>query len=139
MAEDVIKVRGGSTLTGQVDISGAKNSAVALIPASLMAASGTVRLEGLPEISDVKTLMSLLNDLNIKTDLSGTTLEVNAEDAVNMPLSNNKVQSLRASYYMMGACSRALKNVLSACLADVRSGQDRLISTLKGLKHLVPK
>ena len=98
MKKEVIKVRGGRTLTGEVDISGAKNSAVALIPASLMASEGEVILEGLPEISDVDTLMSLLNDLNIDTDLEDTTLKINAENAQNMPLSNNKVQSLRASY-----------------------------------------
>src|SRR5699024_3159117 len=103
MTKEVIKVRGGRTLTGEVDISGAKNSAVALIPASLMASEGEMTLEGLPEISDVDTLMSLLNDLNIDTELEDTTLKINAENAQNMPLSNNKVQSLRASYYMMGA------------------------------------
>lgn len=135
MAEDVIKVRGGNSLTGQVDISGAKNSAVALIPASLMASAGAVRLEGLPEISDVKTLMSLLNDLNIKTELSGTTLEVNAEEAVNMPLPNNKVQSLRASYYMMGAMLSRFKKCVIGLPGGCPLDRDRSISTLKDLKH----
>ena len=85
MTKEVIKVRGGRTLTGEVDISGAKNSAVALIPASLMASEGEVLLEGLPEISDVTTLMSLLNDLNIRTELDGTDLTIKAGEAENMP------------------------------------------------------
>src|SRR5688500_10710614 len=99
MAKEVIKVRGGAHLTGEVNISGAKNSAVALIPASLMASAGSVVLECLPEITDGKSMMSLLNDLYITTKIEGTTLAVNAEEAVNMPLSNNIVHSLRASYY----------------------------------------
>lgn len=139
MAEDVIKVRGGSQLTGQVDISGAKNSAVALIPASLMASSGKVTLEGLPEISDVKTLMSLLNDLNIKTELSGTTLEVNAEEAVSMPLPNNKVQSLRASYYMMGAMLSRFKKCVIGLPGGCPLGPRPIDQHIKGFEALGAK
>lgn len=73
MVQEVIKIRGGQTLKGEVEISGAKNSAVAIIPATLLA-QGHVKLEGLPQISDVKTLVSLLEDLNIKTTLKGKEL-----------------------------------------------------------------
>ncbi|MCD0801812.1 UDP-N-acetylglucosamine 1-carboxyvinyltransferase, partial [Staphylococcus aureus] len=102
MAQEVIKIRGGRTLNGEVNISGAKNSAVAIIPATLLA-QGHVKLEGLPQISDVKTLVSLLEDLNIKASLNGTELEVDTTEIQNAALPNNKVESLRASYYMMGA------------------------------------
>src|SRR5699024_12697872 len=111
MADEVIKIRGGNTLTGEVKISGAKNSAVALIPASLMAKSGTVELEGIPDISDVATLVSLLKDLDIDASIDGDVLTVNAENAHNTPLPNDKVQSLRASYYMMGAMLARFKKV----------------------------
>ncbi len=75
MAQEVIKIRGGRTLNGEVNISGAKNSAVAIIPATLLA-QGHVKLEGLPQISDVKTLVSLLEDLNIKASLNGRNLKL---------------------------------------------------------------
>ena len=139
MAKEVIKVRGGADLTGQVNISGAKNSAVALIPASLMASTGSVKLEGLPEISDVKTLMSLLNDLNIKTELDGTTLEVNAEEAVNMPLPNNKVQSLRASYYMMGAMLSRFKKCVIGLPGGWPLGPRPIDQHIKGFEALGAK
>lgn len=139
MAKEVIKVRGGADLTGQVNISGAKNSAVALIPASLMASTGSVKLEGLPEISDVKTLMSLLNDLNIKTELDGTTLEVNAEEAVNMPLPNNKVQSLRASYYMMGAMLSRFKKCVIGLPGGCPLGPRPIDQHIKGFEALGAK
>ena len=139
MAKEVIKVRGGADLTGQVNISGAKNSAVALIPASLMASTGSVKLEGLPEISDVKTLMSLLNDLNIKTELDGTTLEVNAEEAVNMPLPNNKVQSLRASYYMMGAMISRFKKCVIGLPGGCPLGPRPIDQHIKGFEALGAK
>ncbi|CAD2073690.1 UDP-N-acetylglucosamine 1-carboxyvinyltransferase [Jeotgalicoccus meleagridis] len=139
MAKEVIKVRGGAHLTGEVNISGAKNSAVALIPASLMASSGSVVLEGLPEISDVKTLMSLLNDLNITTKLDGTTLAVNAEEAVNMPLSNNKVQSLRASYYMMGAMLSRFKKCVIGLPGGCPLGPRPIDQHIKGFEALGAK
>ena len=56
-----------------------QNSAVAIIPATLLA-QGQVKIDGLPQISDVKTLVSLLEDLNIKTNLNGKTLEVDTTD-----------------------------------------------------------
>lgn len=136
MSKEVIKVKGGQTLTGQVDISGAKNSAVALIPASLMASEGKVVLEGLPEISDVKTLMSLLNDLNIKTTLDDTTLEVDASEAENMPLPNTKVQSLRASYYMMGAMLARFKKCVIGLPGGCPLGPRPIDQHIKGFEAL---
>ncbi|WP_031545270.1 UDP-N-acetylglucosamine 1-carboxyvinyltransferase [Salinicoccus luteus] len=139
MGKEVIKVRGGRTLSGEVEISGAKNSAVALIPASLMASEGKVVLEGLPEISDVKTLMSLLNDLNIGTALDGTTLEINAEDAENMPLPNTKVQSLRASYYMMGAMLARFKKCVIGLPGGCPLGPRPIDQHIKGFESLGAK
>ena len=139
MTKEVIKVRGGRTLTGEVDISGAKNSAVALIPASLMASEGEMILEGLPEISDVDTLMSLLNDLNISTELEGTNLKINAENAQNMPLSNNKVQSLRASYYMMGAMLARFKKCVIGLPGGCPLGPRPIDQHIKGFEALGAK
>ena len=114
MTQEVIKIRGGQTLSGTVHNHGAKNSAVAIIPATLLA-EDKVTVEGLPQISDVDTLVSLLGDLNIHTELEGTTLDVDPTEIENAPLPNNKVQSLRASYYMMGAMLGRFKNVSLVC------------------------
>lgn len=139
MSKEVIKIKGGRTLSGEVEISGAKNSAVALIPASLMAAEGEVVLEGLPEISDVKTLMSLLNDLNIKTELDGTVLKINAEESENMPLPNTKVQSLRASYYMMGAMLARFKKCVIGLPGGCPIGPRPIDQHIKGFEALGAK
>lgn len=134
MSQEVIKIRGGKLLNGSVQISGAKNSAVALIPATLMA-NDIVKLEGLPEISDVVTLMSLLEDLNIKTDLDGDTLTIDPSEAINMPLPNHKVQSLRASYYMMGAMLGKFKKCIIGLPGGCPLGPRLLTSILKDLKR----
>ncbi|WP_414052171.1 UDP-N-acetylglucosamine 1-carboxyvinyltransferase [Macrococcus animalis] len=135
MSEEVIKIRGGNPLKGSVQISGAKNSAVALIPATLMANS-PVTLEGLPEISDVVTLMSLLEDLNITTTLEGDRLTVDPSNAVNMPLPNHKVQSLRASYYMMGAMLGKFKKVVIGLPGGCPLGPRPIDQHIKGFEAL---
>lgn len=134
MSEEVIKIRGGKLLNGKVQIGGAKNSAVALIPATLMA-DDIVKLDGLPDISDVVTLMSLLGDLNIKTELEGDTLTVDSSEAVNLPLPNHKVQSLRASYYMMGAMLARFKKCTIGLPGGCPLDHARSISILKASKH----
>ena len=135
MSEEVIKIRGGNPLKGSVQISGAKNSAVALIPATLMA-SNPVTLEGLPEISDVVTLMSLLEDLNITTTLDGDRLTVDSSNAVNMPLPNHKVQSLRASYYMMGAMLGKFKKCVIGLPGGCPLGPRPIDQHIKGFEAL---
>ncbi|TDL95416.1 UDP-N-acetylglucosamine 1-carboxyvinyltransferase [Macrococcus carouselicus] len=135
MSEEVIKIRGGKLLNGRVQISGAKNSAVALIPATLMA-DDVVKLDGLPDISDVVTLMSLLGDLNIKTELKGDTLIVDSSEAVNLPLPNHKVQSLRASYYMMGAMLARFKKCTIGLPGGCPLGPRPIDQHIKGFEAL---
>lgn len=95
-------VNGGNTLNGEVTISGAKNSTVALIPAAILADS-PVTLEGVPDIQDVHSLIEILNEMNVKTDFNGSTLIIDPTEMVSVPMPSGKIQSLRASYYFMGA------------------------------------
>ena len=135
MTQVVIKIRGGQTLKGDVTISGAKNSAVAIIPATLLA-QGQVKLDGLPQISDVETLVSLLEDLNIKAHLNGKTLEVDTSKIENAPLPNNKVESLRASYYMMGAMLGRFKKCVIGLPGGCPLGPRPIDQHIKGFKAL---
>ena len=92
-----ILIEGGHPLNGKVRISGAKNSAVALLPAAILADSA-VTIEGLPNISDVETLSDLLEEIG------GTvSRQDNNINMVAMPLPNGQVKQLRASYYFLGA------------------------------------
>lgn len=97
-----IVVRGGKQLSGEITISGAKNSTVALIPATILADS-PVTLEGVPDIQDVHSLIEILNDMNVKTNFDGSTLVVDPTEMISIPMPNGKIKSLRASYYFMGA------------------------------------
>ncbi|WP_251518235.1 MULTISPECIES: UDP-N-acetylglucosamine 1-carboxyvinyltransferase [Staphylococcus] len=135
MVQEVIKIRGGQTLNGNVDIHGAKNSAVAIIPATILAEE-QVTIDGLPQISDVETLVSLLGDLNIKTDLDGTTLNVDPTQIENTSLPNNKVESLRASYYMMGALLGRFKKCVIGLPGGCQLGPRPIDQHIKGFKAL---
>lgn len=95
-------INGGKKLSGNVSISGAKNSTVALIPAAILADS-PVTLEGVPNIADVYSLIEILNEMNVHTDFNGSTLHIDPTDMVSIPMPSGKINSLRASYYFMGA------------------------------------
>ncbi|WP_080872333.1 UDP-N-acetylglucosamine 1-carboxyvinyltransferase [Oceanobacillus timonensis] len=95
-------IEGGHELSGEVHISGAKNSAVALLPAAILADS-TVTIEGLPDISDVDTLGELLEEIGGSVSRDGQDMTIHPEKMIAMPLPNGRVKKLRASYYFMGA------------------------------------
>lgn len=95
-------IRGGRPLRGTVQISGAKNSAVALLPASILAES-TVTLDNLPHLSDVAVYSEILEELGGVVEWSGDSIVIDPSAMVSKPMPNGKVKLLRASYYLMGA------------------------------------
>ncbi|WEV50813.1 UDP-N-acetylglucosamine 1-carboxyvinyltransferase [Lactobacillus sp. ESL0731] len=95
-------IHGGKPLQGDVWIGGAKNSTVALIPASILSRT-PVTLEGVPRIADVDNLMDLLSEMDVVSDFHETTLHINPVNIKMSPLPSGKIKSLRASYYFMGA------------------------------------
>jgi UDP-N-acetylglucosamine 1-carboxyvinyltransferase len=97
-----LMVRGGRPLRGTVTISGAKNSAVALLPASILA-DGEVRLDNLPRLSDVAVYTEILEELGARVTRIGDSMIIDPSGMRSMPMPNGKVKLLRASYYLMGA------------------------------------
>lgn len=95
-------VNGGRRLKGEVTISGAKNSAVALIPAAILADSPVV-LEGVPDIKDVHSLKEILELMGVQVSFENHRMTINPENMVSVPMPSGKINSLRASYYFMGA------------------------------------
>lgn len=97
-----IVIQGNKPLTGEVTVSGAKNSVVALIPAAILADSPVV-LEGVPDIQDVHSLIEILEIMGVKTKFANNQLEIDPTNIVSIPMPTGKINSLRASYYFMGA------------------------------------
>ena len=99
-----IIINGNKPLNGEVTISGAKNSTVALIPASILADS-MVTLEGIPDIQDVRSLIEILEEFNVAVtfDAEAGIMNIDPSNMISIPMPTGKIKNLRASYYFMGA------------------------------------
>ena len=97
-----IIINGGKKLQGEVTVSGAKNSVVALIPAIILS-DGVVTLDGVPAISDVDNLIKIIEVMGGSVKRDGETLEIDPRGVKDMPMPFGKINSLRASYYFYGS------------------------------------
>ncbi len=133
---DKYVVKGGKKLYGQVDISGAKNAAVAIIPAALMV-EGVCRIENIPQISDTTKLLEMLTLMGAKVSLvNKNTLDI---DCTNVYMSDeiyDLTRQIRASYYligsMLGRFGRASTTMPGGCNFGVRP----IDQHIKGMKAL---
>lgn len=128
-------IEGGHPLEGSVSVSGAKNSAVALIPAAILADS-PVTIDSLPDISDVQVLAELLEEIGGSTSLSADTLTVYPEQMMSMPLPNGRVKKMRASYYLMGAMLGRFKQAVIGLPGGCNLGPRPIDQHIKGFEAL---
>ena len=97
------KIEGGQPLEGTITISGAKNAAVAIIPATLLV-QGCCRIENVPDISDVHILLDILKQMGASVcQRSHDTVEIDCTNVGDMEPDPTLVRSIRASYYLIGA------------------------------------
>ena len=97
-----IVINGGRPLKGEVTISGAKNSVVALIPATILA-DDIVTIDGVPDISDVASLIDIMTIMGAKIERKEDSLIIDPRGVKDMPMPFGKINSLRASYYFYGS------------------------------------
>ncbi len=108
---DKLVIKGGTPLKGEVSISGAKNAAVAILPASLLI-DGICTIENIPNISDVKFLCDIIEALGAKiTWISKNAITIDSRNlaCTNAPL--DLTRKFRASYYLIGALLGRCKSV----------------------------
>lgn len=98
----IIKIKGGNILKGKIEVSGAKNAAVALIPASILS-DDIATIYNVPEITDIVALEEILRALNCKTDIDKDRMTIDTKNMKNIEIGEEISQKLRASYYFMGA------------------------------------
>lgn len=133
-----LKIVGGDPLQGSVRISGAKNSAVALIPAAILANSPVV-IEGLPNISDVHVLGQLIEEIGGTFHFDENEVVIDPSHIVSMPLPNGKVKKLRASYYLMGAMLGRFKKAVIGLPGGCHLGPRPIDQHIKGFEALGAK
>ena len=95
-------INGQKTLTGEVEISGAKNSAVALIPAAVLAKTKSI-IYNVPEISDIEYLIDIMELLGCKVEQKDDALIIDSSKLKNKAIPEELSVQMRASYYFMGA------------------------------------
>ena len=96
------EIIGGTPLHGEVTISGAKNAAVAILPAALLI-EGVCRVENVPDISDVRILLDILEDLGAVVTREETAVVLDCTNIHKTCPNAELVRKMRASYYLMGA------------------------------------
>ena len=96
-------IHGGKPLHGEIEISGAKNAAVAIIPAALMV-DGPCRIENIPQISDVTMLLNILKEMgaSVRT-VNRSTMEIDCSGVRRAEATFEMMRKIRASYYLIGA------------------------------------
>jgi len=95
-----ILINGGKELKGQINVGGAKNSAVALIPAALLS-DDVVEIYNVPNISDIKSLEEILEYLGAKVSISDGKVMIDCTNVENKKITEEFSKKLRASYYFM--------------------------------------
>ena len=113
-----IVINGGRPLKGEVTISGAKNSVVALIPATILA-DDVVTLDGVPDISDVASLIEIMTIMGAKIERNEDSLIIDPRGVKDMPMPFGKINSRRASYYfyrsLLGRYGQATVGLPGGC------------------------
>ena len=135
----ILKINGGHELEGSVSISGSKNSAVALIPASILC-DENVKITNVPDISDIDALEDILKYLNatVKRNKDGE-IYIGSCNIENKPIPEDASKRLRASYYFMGALLGRHKKIEMYFPGGCTIGARPIDLHLKGFKALGAK
>ena len=117
-------IEGNKTLVGEVTISGAKNSALALIPAALLI-NGVTTIDNVPNISDIKIICSILNEIGATVTFKGEhTITIDARNISSTATPLDMTSKFRASYYLLGSllgrCHHGIVGLPGGCKLGVR-------------------
>lgn len=130
-----IIINGGKELTGEIKISGAKNSAVALVPASILS-DGVVKIDNIPGVSDIDALVETLEYLGAAVKRDHEYMEIDPTNIVNKEIPERLSKKLRASYYFMGALLGKFKYVQMYFPGGCSIGARPIDQTLKSFRLL---
>ena len=132
------KIEGQHELSGEIKISGAKNSVVALIPAAILT-DEEATICNVPEITDTDALCDILKQLKVKVNRSTESLVINPSDMKNIEIKEEYSKKLRASYYFMGALLGKFKKAVMYFPGGCSIGARPIDLHLKGFEALGAK
>lgn len=129
------KIKGGVRLIGEVPISGAKNSVLKILAASLLT-SEPVIIKNAPNIKDVHVMVEVLKELGVKTYFSGSEIYLEAREPLNFEAPYHLVSKMRASIIVLGPLLARLKQARVAMPGGCNIGLRKIDLHLKGLEDL---
>lgn len=133
---DKFIVKGGTRLCGEVRISGAKNAAVAIIPAVILS-DGVCRLENIPAISDVTNSLTILKEMGAKVKrIDSNTIEIDPRNISSFVVPHEMANRMRASYYLIGALLGKFSKAKVAMPGGCDLGPRPIDQHLKGFEAL---
>lgn len=130
-----IRIEGGHELSGEITISGSKNSAVAIIPAAILC-DEKVQISNVPNISDIESLEDILNYLNANIKRENGVLTIDSSNIENRQIPEEMATKLRASYYFMSSLLGKYKHVEMYFPGGCTIGERPIDQTLKGYRAL---
>ena len=131
----ILEIDGNMPLTGTIRIGGAKNSAVALIPACILSNNKTT-LTNVPDITDIYVLKDILEFLNVKVSEASGSLVIDPSQMINKAIPDDLSNRLRASYYFMASLLAKYKHVIMHFPGGCQIGSRPIDQTLKIFKAL---
>lgn len=131
----ILEIDGGKTLTGTVYISGAKNSAVSLIPAAILGSNKTT-LTNVPNITDINALCDILRYLNVTVNEASGSMVIDPSNLVNKEIPDEYSNKLRASYYFMASLLARFGEVRMSFPGGCSIGSRPIDQTLKVFEKL---
>lgn len=133
-----LKIEGKNVLSGTIEISGAKNSAVALLPASLLCKTKS-KIFKVPKIRDIEYLIKILEVLNCKCKIENNAVEIDTRHLKNAPIPEELSEQMRASYYFMGTLLARFKKVEISFPGGCHIGARPIDLHIKGFESLGAK
>lgn len=134
----ILEIEGNKPLSGTIRIGGAKNSVVALIPASILT-NNKVTLTNVPDITDVNILCEMLEYLCVDVKRASQSIVIDPVNMENKPIPDELSNQLRASYYFMASLLAKYKKVSMSFPGGCKIGSRPIDQTLKVFKALGAK
>jgi UDP-N-acetylglucosamine 1-carboxyvinyltransferase len=137
MEEYIIK--GGKQLSGEVNISGAKNAALGILAASIMT-DETVTINNLPNVSDINVVLEAIQEIGANVvRVNPHTVKINASNIHSFNIDNEAITSIRASYYLMGALLGKYKKATVPLPGGCNIGSRPIDQHIKGFEAIGAK
>lgn len=129
-------IRGGNPLVGEVEISGAKNAALAILAAAIMT-DETVTIDNLPDVRDINALLQAMGDIGARIDrVDAHTVKINGSFVKDIPVDYDSMKKIRASYYLLGAMLGKYKRAEVTLPGGCNIGSRPMDLHIKGFRAL---